>query len=621
MKTKYILLSLVTLLLASCNDVLDRPSKTDANDDDFWVSEQKVKLFSREFYAKHFLGYGVGFSSNYAPLMGYEFSDDMLNEKRQREFERTVPQERGSTNMNERLPDWLYSYSGPTWNFAWVRKANLMINRVEKKMENILSDEAYNHWIGVGRFFRGMEYANLTRVFGDVPYYDEVIADTNLDQLYKPRTKRDEVMDHVYDDFLFALENVRLNDGDQTLNRYSVAGFVSRLALYEGTTQKYYYKNEERSKKFLQLAVKASDIIRDSGKFDIVTDFRSLFGSEDLKGNKDCILYRHYDRSHDISHSVATYCNLAESRAAGPTLDLIKAFICNDGNDFTTSTVDNAKDFSLANMIKTRDPRFEATFWDKPTNRSKGSYLYIVKFIDREGPEFGAAGLPMPEKYTSNKNVNDYPVLRYSETLLNWIEAKAELATLGEPAVTQADIDASINKIRNRPLDKIAEDKGVKKTAPMQLANLPNDPNRDTTVSQLIWEIRRERRMEFAFEFSRIVDLRRWGKVEYLDTHKNQDLLCGTWVNFPEELPEDLDTAKNIDIISVIDANGNQVIFDGSNKDKMVGFFKHQKIEHRLPFLNELNVNPYLAPVGKNNMTNYKNKGYVLTQTEGWPQQ
>ena len=40
--------------------------------------------------------------------------------------------------------------------------------------------------------------------------------------------------------------------------------------------------------------------------------------------------------------------------------------------------------------------------------------------------------------------------MRYAEVLLNWIEAKAELATLGEAAVTQADIDRSINAIRKR---------------------------------------------------------------------------------------------------------------------------------------------------------------------------
>ena len=64
-----------------------------------------------------------------------------------------------------------------------------------------------------------------------------------------------------------------------------------------------------------------------------------------------------------------------------------------------------------------------------------------------------------------------------------------------------------------------------------------NDPKRDADVSPLLWEIRRERRMEFAFEFSRIIDLRRWKKLNYMTPIANPDLLMGTWVNFPTELP------------------------------------------------------------------------------------
>ena len=55
-------------------------------------------------------------------------------------------------------------------------------------------------------------------------------------------------------------------------------------------------------------------------------------------------------------------------------------------------------------------------------------------------------------------------MLRYSEVLLNWIEAKAELETLGGAAVTQDDIDISINAIRDRPLDAGQEALGVQLT-------------------------------------------------------------------------------------------------------------------------------------------------------------
>ena len=134
-------------------------------------------------------------------------------------------------------------------------------------------------------------------------------------------------------------------------------------------------------------------------------------------------------------------------------------------------------------------------------HKKSQSLIYADKFISREGASFWNNVAQRPAQYGSNLNENDAPVIRYAEVLLNWIEAKAELAqSFGGSAVTQADIDKSINAIRNRPLDATAIANGVKKTAPMNLATLVDDPDRDADVPSLIWEIRRERRMEFVYE-------------------------------------------------------------------------------------------------------------------------
>ena len=153
----------------------------------------------------------------------------------------------------------------------------------------------------------------------------------------------------------------------------------------------------------------------------------------------------------------------------------------------------------------------------------------------------------------------------------------------------------------------------------MELANLNADPKRDADVPALIWEIRRERRMEFAFEFSRIIDLRRWKKLQYMDTDLNPDLLMGTWVNFPTELNSEL-VAKNKGAFRVKNAAGNLVVYDGTNGAKMVGFFYPIENLGRFKFLNVPNVNPYLSPIGVNDIREYSKRGYHLTQTEGWPE-
>jgi starch-binding outer membrane protein, SusD/RagB family len=594
---KYIYSFLIACIITTgfgCKKILDRPPLTEIVDVTAWTSEVNVRLYANQFYTNYFRGYGEGFNYSGAALMDFDFSDDVFYLGNQGNFNRAVP-------------------SSSIWSYSRVRATNIMIDRIENRMKGILEEEARKHWLGIGRFFRAMEYADLVHRFGDVPYYDYVVSDLDKDALYKPRTPRNEVMDAVFEDLKFAMENVRTNDGDQYVHRYVVAAFTSRLALREGSWQKYYYQNNERARKFFELAEQAANMVITSGRYDIVTDFRTLFTSKSLSGNRDVVLYRAYDPAVNILHAVASNNNLSESVAFGPTTDLIKSFIAVDGNAWQNSAEPNATDFTLANMIKTRDSRLEATFYDKPTNKNKASYWYINKFLPRSVAAAVEAGQAPPAEFTSSKNETDYPVFRYAEALLNWIEAKAELGT-----ATQTDIERSVNKIRKRPLAKEAIDKGVKMTAPLDMNNLPNDPDRDPSVDQLLWEIRRERRMEFAFEYGRYDDLKRWSKLAYMDTEQNKDLLSGGWVNFPTELPGEL-TAAKVGQIAVVTTNGTIITYTGSNAAQMKGFYRSPTTNGRLSFLNLPNVNPYLAPVGRVQMDDYKSKGYELKQTEGWP--
>jgi putative outer membrane protein probably involved in nutrient binding len=603
---------------ASCNDVLERPSQTTAEDPEYWVNETNVRLYANAFYPNFFPGYGVGYGQTaYTPNGQYNFNDDVVVKGSQPQFSRSVPSSKGSIELTL---DWESQFTGPSWNFAWVRKACVMKDRIQQLMGDKLTGEQFRHWLGIARFFHALEYARLVNVFGDVPYYSHEVHRDQLSEIYKERSPRNEVMDSVFADFRYALQNVKQDDGAQYVNRYVVAAFVSRWALFEGSWQKYHYQNNERAKLCFNLAVEAAQVVINSDRYAIATDFRSLFGSTDLTKAKDCILYRKYDAEQGVTHCVASYCNLNSPTDMGPNLDLIKAFICNDGKDWNSTTMTAAKDFTLDSLIATRDPRFEASFYHKPTENAKSCGLYVTKFIPRSALSYLnlTGGSPAPE-FQGDKNVTGYPVMRYAEVLLNWIEAKAELATLGEAAVTQADIDRSINAIRKRPLDAEAIERHVKQTAPMKLDDLNNDPKRDADVSPLLWEIRRERRMEFAFEFSRVIDLRRWKKLNYMDTDANPDLLMGTWVNFPTELPKVLND-KTVGAYRVMNAAGKLVTYNGKNANQMKGFFYPKETIGRLPFLNLPNVNPYLSPIGYNDIKNYAKEGYHLSQTKGWPE-
>lgn len=604
MKIQYIsVLAAGLLLFSGCNKFLDRPPLTTLDDNsNGWTSEEKVRMYANKYYTDFFYGFGASDNNGRAPIVAFTNTDDIVTLGNQINFTRAVP-------------------NSKDWDYDNIRSLNVMLDRVEGRMGSILSAEAKAHWLSVGKFFRAFRYCELVQEFGDVPYYEHEVKDTDLDALYKPRTPRNEVMDNVYNDWKFILQNIRTTDGDQqNLNLYIAAGFISRLALNEAAWQKYYYKNRERAKKFYELAIEAAQVDMSSGKYDIITDYKTQFTSKDLKGNKDMVAYRAYDAALGLTHAIASNCNLQESFLIGPTTDLLKAYLCTDGKTWEQSAVVGANKFDLTNLINTRDPRFEATIYSKPSTLNRGSLYYITKYFPRQvEKDVKVDGKTMPAEFTGSKNETDAPVLRYAEVLLNWIEAKVELAEIGGAAVGQEDIDKTINKIRKRPLAKEAEERGVKQIAALNIGAIPNDPNRDVSVSSLLWEIRRERRLEFAFETFRLADLRRWSKLEYMDNTRNTDLMSGGWVNFSAELPSEL-AAKNINILSVVDGSGKETIYNGANAAQMNGFYKNQTNKPRLPFLNQANINPYLSPVGINQMDFYALKGYVLKQTEGWSQ-
>lgn len=606
---KYICSFLACVFLFSCKkDVLDRPPLTSYADNNYWRNEDDIRMYANAFYTQYFNGFNTGYGTDYAPVTGYTFSDDLTGRNAQGNFESSVPTSRGTTAEGAA---WLSTYAGPDWNFSWVRKANVLLDRLDNEAKPNITDAAYKHWTAVAKFFKGFEYSRLVSVFGDVPYFDKTVENTDMATLYKDRDNRGVVMDKVYDDFKYVLANIRENDGVNVLNRYIAAAFISRFMLFEGTFEYYHGLDQTRAKKYLEFAVEAAQIVINSNKFTFTSNFKSLFSSESLVGNPEVLMYRIYDATLTITHSVGSYSNGTESQSASANLVLIKSFIANDGKPWQNSTVANATSFSIADLVKTRDSRFEASFIDKPLNTA-GSLLYSYKFASRDAIKF--IGSPYPAQWGSNTNTSDAPVMRMAEVVLNWIEAKAELAEhFGGTAVGQSDIDKSINAIRKRPLDAEAIAKGVKQTSPLLLAAMPVDPAKDADVSALLWEIRRERRMEFFFEHTRLLDLKRWKKLTNMDLSTNPDYFLGPWVNVQAEIPSYL-TAANVGKVRVKKADGTVVTYNGTNGSDMVGYWMIENVANRNAFTDR----SYLAPVGQAQITQYADKGFKLTQTKGW---
>src|SRR4029078_1196926 len=127
LKHSYILVT--CLIVLSCNkEVLDRSLLDRIVDEKFWRNEDDLRLYSNSFYTQYFNGYNTSFTVDYTPVRGYTFNDDLTGKNVQQNFESAVPSSRGST---AELADWMGTYAGPTWDFAWVRKANVMLDKLD----------------------------------------------------------------------------------------------------------------------------------------------------------------------------------------------------------------------------------------------------------------------------------------------------------------------------------------------------------------------------------------------------------------------------------------------------------------------------------------------------------
>ncbi|HKU51894.1 MAG TPA: hypothetical protein VJQ25_05470, partial [Nitrospira sp.] len=121
---------------SSCEDYLDRKNLDSLDDSNFWTNEGNMRLFAQGAYTDYFYGYGTGFAYGDFFTFG-PWSDEYSSS--------AIWTQNTAT-------------SGNGWSFGMVRRANIMIDRVDLMP---VPEEAKNHWRGVGRFFRAMEYSSL----------------------------------------------------------------------------------------------------------------------------------------------------------------------------------------------------------------------------------------------------------------------------------------------------------------------------------------------------------------------------------------------------------------------------------------------------------------------------
>ena len=576
------LLLATAVSFSSCDDFLTRdPQDTVTDIPSFWNNEENLRTSFLDYYTYFFPGYRSSWSraDNFAETNVADWTDDNAQEE--------------ATLFTKVAP----TTDADNWNFEKIRNMNLLLSRIQSSS---LGEEAKNHWSGVARLFRAMEYAKLVQKFGDVPYYDAVVGSTDNEQLYRARDPRTTVMDKVNEDLAFACTNIRVNDGTKglTVNRAVAQGFASRIMLFEGTWQKYNANNTAKAAEYLKAAKDYAAALMQTNAYSIAPSYKSLTTSEDLAGNPEIIMYRSYVEN-VVMHSLMSFQN-TEMEKSSPSRSFVDAFLTKNGLPIHQAGNTDYKGKEYAKEIQNRDPRLADNIDEESGLRLNGvaavyaaSGYYANRYVNKD--------LINKPGGMSSTNTTDAPVMKLNEVMLNYIEAAAELADLGQYTLTQADFDKTINAIRDRQSTKMPHVTLAGNALKVNGVEI-NDPDRDATVKPILWEIRRERRVELAYEGVRFNDLRRWGKLEYADMVKNKKLNMGAWIN-----KADYD-ATAMAKITLCDENGNIVT---GNEGYIMPITEVAKMR-------EMADKDYLYPIPVDQITMYETHGFTLTQNPGW---
>lgn len=480
---KLILLPLVLLCLTACEkDLLDTSPRNSISSDNFFRTEADLELYANGL---------VSVPGAFALFLGEQGTDNAATT--------------GAVEVKTIMTGTPTSQNiTGGWNWDRLRDINFFLENIDRAE---VADEVKNHYTGLARMYRAQFYFDKVLRYSDVPWYDKVLDTSNEDELYKGHDDRTMVMGNVREDLAYAAANVLESVPEGTPNKWVAIMYQARIALTEGTYRKYHpeLNLQNSANEWLEIAAAAAKQLMDSGNFSLystgspTTDYLDLFTSQDLSGNPEIILYE----KNDVSLGKTTDHQFQmQDYEQSPTRDLVQAYLMADGSRFTDT--DGYATALFVEEFTDRDPRLSQTMafpgWVKSEQNETTPYIqelnknfsgyHLIKGFVNSPDDALQGGL-------------DIPSLRFAEALLIYAEARAELGSL-----TQGELDLTVNLLRDR-VGMPALDLGQANASPDPFLQ-EKYPNVSGANAGVVLEIRRERRVEMAFEGSRYNDLLRW---------------------------------------------------------------------------------------------------------------
>lgn len=473
---KVVVIALLAFNLSCEKDYLDTPPDHLIEGADFFKTEDQLRSYVNGFYDMlpgQFVYESDASSDNIIPLL---VSDRVRGT-------RIVPTASGSGG----------------WSWGDLRTINYFLDN-SSAVNDLELEMKYNAY---AQFFRALFYFDKVRLFGDVPWYENVLA-ADDEGLFKPRDSRELVMDNVLTDINNAIAYLPTEPKVDEITKYTALILKARICLFEGTFRKYH--NLGNHEKFLNEAVAATEELISLGVYTLYSngDANSSYSELFDMYNQDAtetILARDYNTDF-LTHNIANLATSPTNGSFGVPKDLINSYLLADGSRFTD--LPNFDSMEYYEEMQNRDPRLTQTVAGPNFTAYLEDSPEIVDIKDTTTGYRVIKSISSKDQWGNRSSYNDIVIFRYAEALLIYAEAKAELGSL-----SQTDLDRSINKLRDRVgmPDLILADANANPDP--YLENMY--PNVSSGINKgIILEIRRERRIEMFMEGLRWDDIMRW---------------------------------------------------------------------------------------------------------------
>lgn len=206
MKTTYNILMaglLSALAFTSCEGFLDKFPETALSPETFYTNEKELTLATNGFYAM---------------LPKPDDSFDGALQDNDLQFHLSLSTIQRGTRQAE-----TETWSASTWSD--LRSINYYLEHSVK----CTNEDVRKKYDGIAYFFRAVFYYEKVRKYGDIPFYDHVISDSDKESLYRPRDSRGFVMQKIMEDLDRAIDGLPVSWSEGVLQDQQIRGLRAEI--------------------------------------------------------------------------------------------------------------------------------------------------------------------------------------------------------------------------------------------------------------------------------------------------------------------------------------------------------------------------------------------------------